>query len=253
VTIKKNLPVAFLLGLMAVSIAAQADEAKPSLLDESSLGGHWIGTVAFTSEYFSRGVSNTRPGVGAVQSSLEFEHDSGAYLQVWGSNVDFPPPDSSANVELDYIAGHRGNLTDAASYDAFLTYFTYPGAKRTDGLSFNYWEFALKGTYELDFAKPYLAVNYSPSYMFDAGDEWYFEGGGEIPLGRYFTGLLHIGHSIFHRNDRAESHDYWDYSIGLGTAIAGLDVKLEYITNNLPKADCVGACDRFVVTVKKTF
>ena len=146
--INKALTAVFLLGWLTISLAARADDTPPSLLDESALGGKWVGMVSFTSEYFSRGVSNTRPGVGAVQSSLEYQHDSGAFVQVWGSNVDFPPPDSSVNIELDYIAGYRGHLSEEASYETFVTYFTYPGADRADGRSFNYWEGALKGTYD---------------------------------------------------------------------------------------------------------
>lgn len=254
-TNKKNLSIAVVaLSLTLLSSAwVHADDAKPSLLDPQSLDGKWVGTVAYTTEYFSRGVSNTRSGLGAVQSGLEFDHDSGAYLKAWGSNVSFPPPDSSANLELDYIGGYRGRFTEEATYDVFATYYTYPGTTRDDGRSFNYWEFTAKGIYDVEVAKPYFDVNYSPGYMFGSGYEWYFEGGAEVPLGRYFTGLVRAGHSIFQRNTLAESHDYWDYSIGIGTNIAGLDVKLEYITNNLPKSECVGACDRVVATISKTF
>ena len=254
-TNKKSLSIALVALSLAifVQISARADDTKPSLIDPASLNGKWVGTVAYTTEYFSRGVSNASAGVGAAQAGLEFEHATGVHVGVWGSSVDFPPPDSSANIELDYSAGYRGNVTDAASYDLFATYYTYPRARRADGLDFDFVEFTAKGAYDFDFAKPYLALNYSPYYQFESGMEWYVDSGVDVPLGRYLTAQLHAGYSAFQRPIRSESHDYWDFSAGLSTNIAGLDFLLAYVTSTLRQSECVGACDRVVLTVSKKF
>jgi uncharacterized protein (TIGR02001 family) len=234
------------------SFAMPSAEAKPSLIDPQSLNGKWVGTVAYTTEYLSRGISNATAGVGAAQAGLEFDHNSGVHVGVWGSSIAYPPPDSSANIELDYSAGYR-NVDDAASYDLFATYYTYPRARRADGLDFDYVEFTAQGAYDFGVAKPHFALNYSPYYQFESGMEWYADSGVDVPLGRYVTALLHAGYSTFERPIRAESHDYWDFSVGLGTNVGGLDFVLAYVTTTLRQSECIGACDRFVLTVSKTF
>jgi uncharacterized protein (TIGR02001 family) len=235
----------------ALESAGARAEQEP-LLPESALGGTFTGTVTFMSEYFSRGKSNTRPGVPAIQGQLEFDHDSGAYVQVFGSNVDKPPPEDTGKFELDYIAGFRRNV-GAFGYDLSGVYVTYPGARRADGLDFDFVEFTAKADYDLNWAKPYVAVSWSPEYQYNSGEEWYFQAGVEAPMAGFLTLLGHVGHSTFDNNARALNNDYSDWSVGLGTNVLGLDLKLEYVATDLPKSQCVSACDRVVLTVSKTF
>jgi uncharacterized protein (TIGR02001 family) len=245
--------------IVSPAFAGDESQSTPSLIDATDLGGKVTGMVTFTTEYISRGLTQTKPGVPAVQGQLEFDHDSGFYLNAFGSNVKFQPPAETASVELDYAVGFRNMISESMTYDLTATYFTYPGAKRSDGLAFDYVEFRAKGAYDFDIVAPYLAVNYSPEYQFNSGEEWYFDGGVDIPLGRYFTANLHVGRSMVDNNARAGWRDYWDYSVGLTTNIAGLDVNVSYVTSDLQRGgsglgSCgTSACDRVVLTVSKTF
>jgi len=60
-------------------------------------------------------------------------------------------------------------------------------------------------------------------------------------------------------NDRFGLRDYWDYSAGLGTNVASLDVRIDYVASDLQKGgsglgSCgTSACDRVVLTVSKSF
>jgi uncharacterized protein (TIGR02001 family) len=231
---------------------ACADDEKPTLLPESALGGKFTGTIAFTTEYFSRGKSNTRPGVPAVQGQLEFDHDSGGYFSVFGSNVDKAPPEDSGTVEIDYTAGFRSTVGNFG-YDLYGVYTTYPGAHRADGLDFDFFEFTARADYDLAWAKPYVAVSWSPEYQYDSGTEWYYQTGVVFPIGPYVTGLARVGHSTFDNNVRALNNDYSDWGVAVATNVLGLDLKLEYVATDLPKTQCVSSCDRVVFTVSKTF
>jgi hypothetical protein len=71
------------------------------LIDPQSLNGKWAGTVACTTGYFSRGLSNARAGIGAAQAGLGFDHDSRTHVDVWGPRIGFSLPDSSVNLEFD--------------------------------------------------------------------------------------------------------------------------------------------------------
>ena len=233
--------------------AAFAEDEKPSLIEPSALGIEVKGMVAFTTEYFSRGKSDTKPGVPAVIGQIELDHESGAYVQLYGANVKKAPPEDTASVEISYVGGYRGEFTEESTYDLFATYTTYPGAHRADGLDFNFLEFTAKADYDFEVAKPYVGLSFAPDYQYNSGQAWYIETGAEVPIGKYFTGLFHVGHATFDRNDRAGNHDYSDVSFGIGTTVAGLDVKVEYIATDLPKNECVSSCDRVVLTVTKNF
>ena len=55
-------------------------------------------TLTFATDYLFRGVSQT-DNKAAVQGSFDYKHPIGAYLGIWGSNVDDYV--SKGNVELD--------------------------------------------------------------------------------------------------------------------------------------------------------
>lgn len=248
-----------MLFVLLLPLAARADEAKPALLDPQSLNGKWIGTVTFATEYMSRGLSNTGPGVGAVQSGLEFDNRSGLYVGAWGSNVRFAAPNDKANLELDYSAGYKSNVTDDLSYDITATYFTYPGARRSDGLAFDYFEYKAKANYDFGVVAPEFSINYAPNYQYQSGAEWYLDWDMDIPLGAYFTARLHLGREMVDNNVRIGYRDYWDYGVSLATNIAGLDVTLRYNDIDLQSGgsglgSCgTSACSRFVLTVSREF
>jgi uncharacterized protein (TIGR02001 family) len=102
---------------------ALADDAPTSTV---------TGTLALTSDYLFRGISQTDQDP-ALQGGVEVAHASGFYAGLWGSNVSWLSDLSSAgtpissSVEIDVYAGWRGNVTDAVKLDAGLYSYWYPG------------------------------------------------------------------------------------------------------------------------------
>ncbi|RNF83612.1 TorF family putative porin [Montanilutibacter psychrotolerans] len=92
------------------------------------------GSVAVTSDYVFRGVSQTNREP-ALQGGIEFAPASGSgfYAGAWGSNVSWLSDLSavgapvSNSVELDAYAGYRGKLGQRVSYDVGALYYAYPG------------------------------------------------------------------------------------------------------------------------------
>ena len=81
-------------GLLAVAGSAYADFSV---------------TPTLTSDYDFRGVTQTLEDP-AIQLGLNYNHESGFYAGLWGSNVDFGP--GKPNIEIDAFAGFAGG--DAA-------------------------------------------------------------------------------------------------------------------------------------------
>lgn len=90
------------------------------------------GTLALTSDYLFRGISQTNQKP-ALQGGIEYAHDSGFYAGAWGSNISWLSDYSStatpvsSSVELDFYAGWRGNLGESLKLDAGVYSYYYPG------------------------------------------------------------------------------------------------------------------------------
>lgn len=88
------------------------------------------GTVAATTDYVFRGISQTQ-GELAWQGSLRVDAAGGFYGSVWASRVDFASA-PAARAEIDYVAGWRHALGDDWAGDINVTWFTYAGARELD-------------------------------------------------------------------------------------------------------------------------
>lgn len=83
------------------------------------------GTIALTSDYVFRGISQTRGGA-ALQVGAWVESTRGWYGSAWASNVDYGAA-SDAVAEVDAVVGWRGALGDGWRGDLNFTRFAYPG------------------------------------------------------------------------------------------------------------------------------
>jgi uncharacterized protein (TIGR02001 family) len=118
--------VAALLATTSVVSSVSADELEVSA------------NAALTSHYVWRGMSQS-DNLPAVQGGVDLAY-KGAYIGVWGSNVDFDNTETSA--EFDVYAGYAGEV-DKFSYDVGLIQIMYPG-----------------DTKNLNFAEAYLSLGY---------------------------------------------------------------------------------------------
>jgi uncharacterized protein (TIGR02001 family) len=91
------------------------------------------GSVALTSDYLFRGVSQTNQEL-AVQGGVEYAADNGIYVGASGSNISWLSDLStdtapiSSGAELDGYFGYRGKFGDSNfGYDVGALYYWYPG------------------------------------------------------------------------------------------------------------------------------
>jgi uncharacterized protein (TIGR02001 family) len=232
--------------------AAVFTVSVPAYAAEDSLPGEFSTTVGFVSEYASRGLtqSDEHP---AVQGSIDWNHDSGFYAGVWGSNVDFNDGDE-ANVELDFYAGYSGEVAGFA-YDIGALYYLYPGAD--DDFDYDYYEGAFSLGYDFDIFSISGAVNYAPDNAANSGNATYVASYVDVPLPFMpFDTTLNgsAGHQWIEDNDAFGLEDYTDWSFGISSNIEGFDVGLKYIDTNLDEPDeCADGCgERVVFSVSLT-
>ncbi|MFN3579681.1 MAG: TorF family putative porin [Pseudomonas sp.] len=177
-------------------------------------------TATLATDYIWRGQSQTN-GTGAAQASLDFAHESGIYVGVWGSNVD-SEDFGGASIEVDYYLGYGGSITDDITYDLGWANYTFPGNS-----SFDVYEWlASISAYG-------FTVGLKDTYM-NADNHYYYVGYDvELPYG---IGLgLHYGDS----NDKTgEGIDYNDWAVTLSKEVLGLGWAVMYSDTDISNDDC---------------
>ncbi|AAZ26358.1 TorF family putative porin [Colwellia psychrerythraea] len=207
------------------------------------------GSVSFTNDYRFRGISQTA-GDAAVQGSLDVSFENGVYAGVWGSNVDFG---DEANLEVDYYVGYAGSITEELVYDATLFYFQYPGYGAAD-IDF----------FEVDFGLHYkdisLLYNVSNDYLNSSESAHNVALDYSLAITEDINLDLHAGYSFGDYWDGIRDfNDYQDYSIGLSSSFAGIDVSIAYLMNTMDtKAEEISHGefsndDTVLFTVSRTF
>ncbi|MFL1464521.1 TorF family putative porin [Marinobacter sp. HN1S83] len=192
------------------------------LLSSAVTAAELSSTVSFTNDYRFRGISQTA-GDAAVQGSIDVALDNGLYAGIWGSNVDFG---DDANLEIDWYAGYWAEINDKMSWDATLYYYTYPGYDAADAdyaevdLNFYYGDLKL----EYAFANDYVNLSEEAHYV---ALDYSYAVTDQVSLD------LHAGHSFGDYWDEIDIGDYSDFSVGASTSLAGLDLSLAYLFNDL--------------------
>jgi len=194
------------------------------------------GDITFTSDYAFRGISQTDEAP-AIQGGLSLTDESGFYLSVWGSSVDFG---GQGTLEFDVMLGWSGAINEEWSVDVGVMRYGYPNT-----------EFAGSNFYELYGSLSYQAFTfglaYSDDYYANAGTYFYLYGGYSYALTDNLALDLHVG-----QNESDDSSaSYLDWSIGLSTEVLGAGLSLAYVDTDID--DC-NLCDsRVIFSVSKGF
>lgn len=194
------------------------------------------GNVALASDYIWRGVSQTDNGL-AIQGGFDYAHNSGFYLGVWASNVDFGDGDDS-NIEADLYAGFSNEFS-GISYDVGVIHYDYASESKN-----NFEEFYFGLGYNFLSAK----VSYTSDYFGGTDDALYYEVGADFELPKGFNLSLHAGHSDL--DDGQE--DYSDWKVGISTEFKGFGFELAYTDTDVNNGGNIYD-EHGVFTVSKSF
>lgn len=226
--------------VLVVVGSAQAGEIFP---------GEFSGNVGIGTDYTFRGVSQTDENP-AIQGGFDWSHESGVYLGVWGSNVDFDDGDE-ATLEMDFYGGIAGEVS-GITWDVGVIYYAYPGAN--DNLDYDYVEGKVALGYDFGVASIGGSVFYSPEFFGDSGDAVYAElaAAAPLPYGFGIEGL--VGHQWIDDNATFGLPDYLTWTIGLTYSIEGFDLALSYVDTDISGSRCDDICDaRALFTVSRSF
>ncbi len=185
--------------------------------------------VTLASDYVWRGISQTQ-NTGAISGGFDYEHKSGFYAGVWGSNIDFG---DEAQMELDLYAGYGFSITEELTADVGVLKYTYPG---DNGWNFtetyanlSYMGFTLgyaaSGTITADESTDYISLSYETELP------------GEVGLAVGYA-IYDYKDASFTDGDGSTEDDYANWSLGLSKSFFGLDFGLTYTDTDLSSDEC---------------
>ena len=127
---------AWLMPAVASAVLAILMMPAASASGETQLDGN----VTLTTDYLSRGVSQTMSSP-ALQACVEFAHQNGISAYLWGSNVDFVAygdPDDGARLEFNLALGYDIALSERVTAAIRRVRYFFPGTN--PGLHYDYGE-----------------------------------------------------------------------------------------------------------------
>ena len=248
---------------------AQTTEAPAKEFWKAPFGGSWTATFAFATDYSYRGISQTQRQI-AIQPAFTYETPTvsekvplSAYVGAWGSNVYFGNTNPTF-AEIDLITGFRLKaLDDKLTADLGYIRYNYLGGPSNLFQDFN--EFGLVLGYDFGVAQLQGAVRYSPNFFGNSGIAWYKWGQLTVPLSFIklnenvsFKLFGTVGNQYVERftNYGIGYNNYWDWQVGLGVSVWGVDLSIAYVDTNLDPNTCAATmnCDaRAIFTISKTF
>ena len=182
------------------------------------------GNIALSTEYVWRGITQS-DGELAVSGGLDYEHETGFYAGVWGSNVNFGAT-SPESLELDLYGGWATELESGIGFDVGIIGYTYHGSEGASAVNFT--EYFLGASYQGFGAYYYIGESIDP-----AGDPNYFELSYGYDFENVSLSALYGNYNGFANS--ASDYDY--FGLGVSTSIHGIDLALNWTDNDTDSRD----------------
>jgi len=219
---------------LAAAVALSAALAAPAYAQDEPASDFTItGSVALTSQYRLRGISQTEEDP-AIQGSITVAHSSGVYAGAWASNLSGFGSFGGNNMELDLIAGYTKSIGDV-TLDGGIIYYVYPGT----GGDFDFFDLSANVSAPIGPVKAKVAVLYAPDDKALGGNDnlWVYTDLAYPIENTPVTLKAHLGYT-----DGAlggPSGKYLDYSVGVDFTVDKLTFNLSYIDTDISKSKVV--------------
>ena len=116
-----------------IALALVSAFAAPAFAEEAAAPAPALtGNIGLVSNYIFRGISQTQ-GHPALQGGFDYNHASGLYVGVWGSNVSWVQVGGykeNSSLEADFYGGFKCGFAGDFSYDLGVIKYYYPGTSK---------------------------------------------------------------------------------------------------------------------------
>lgn len=183
----------------------------------------WGGTVAVTSDYVLRGVSQTGHAA-AAQADIGWRSPLGWFAGAWASTVD-PPPGTFGTYELNLYAGHSWTVTDR--WGTALRYVRYMYPNSPFGRRYDSDELSASLEFEdrlvLSVAGSPNATRYSSQGLSQRGRTLSYEASMRQTLWRPVSIVAAVG---YYDTKDLFGTSYWAWNAGLSARVGPVEATL---------------------------
>lgn len=205
----------------------------------------WMNEISFYSDYYSRGISQTKEQTTPQFQSIIFNKRHGLYGGMFISRVEFNDNDQ-ADQELDFFGGIQKNL-GKWSYRTGFIYYTYPNADNQ--LKYDFLEFDVALGYKFNPLYLEASIKYSPNYFFDTGKETYSKIEASIPLYNNLKIISHIAYRNIQNEEKFGVPNNIDWSIGTVYSYdQNIDITTKVVGSDFRKSECANICNTRIIT-----
>jgi len=217
--------------------------------------------IALTTDYMYRGVTQTSQGP-AISGGFDYGHESGVYVGIWASSLEFGLGDDDTNLEIDYYGGIAGELSMGISWDVGGLYYQYPNTDADAAGNFDFFEgygnlgytfggVPLEPTIGFGFA-------YSPDFFGEDDDSIYLTGSLDLSLPGGFGLSFLVGNLDVDGGNTTgpAGFDYTHYVVGLNKSLSIFDLDISYYDADSDCTAFTGAenkCEALVFTISSSF
>ena len=186
-------------------------------LGSQASAAEFAGSATLATDYVFRGVSQTSEK-GAVQAGLDVAFENGAYMGMWGSNVDFG---SEVTTEMDFFFGYAFEVSEGVELDLTYIYFNYAGNES----ALNYSEYVAAFSVS-DFT---FGLVYSPDYFGSDESAIVYNIDYSVGLTENWSLDLHVGYTDTDQDALGITEDsYVDYLAGVNYDYEGTTITLAF-------------------------
>ncbi len=205
-------------GRVVATISRDFSGNSSAMLNDSF---HTSASVAFTTDYVWRGVSQTN-NEPAIQGSFDISHDSGVYVGVWASSFEF---ETEASMELDVYGGFSRDInlgSVALNYDLGWLRYEYTSDSAAN------------------FNEIYFGATVSPVENLNVSTYWYYglkiehtKPGEYTDMAMDYTlpealgSVILLGHAGYY-NQKNGADDYWDWKAGVARDFGPFNIEVAY-------------------------
>ncbi len=224
----------------------------PSAFADEHSPHSFSANVTLTSDYVYRGISQTNEDP-ALQGGFDYSHESGFYLGVWASSLEFNGGTSDApSLEIDVYGGMSGEFQNGLGWDVGALYYIYPDQNEDAGNDYDFLEVygALSYTWDTEYQPSAdIGIAYSPDFYGENDTGIWVHGGLGFSIPDMVDPYVQVGYQDVDGDKLNDGFDYTYYAIGVSKSIDILTFDLSWQDASDEACEANGLHDDFCEAV----
>ena len=228
----------------------------PSVFAEAHSPHSLSANVTLTSDYVYRGITQTSEDP-ALQGGFDYSHESGFYLGVWASSLEFRgDTDDTPSLEIDVYGGVSGEFQNGLGWDIGALYYIYPDQDEDVAGDYDFLEFygSLSYTWDNEYQPTAdIGIAYSPDFYGEEDTGIWVHGGLSFSIPDMVDPYVQVGYQDVDGDPSADGFDYTYYAIGVSKTIDILTFDLSWHDASDDACDDDDLCEAVVFSVSSSF